>query len=59
MFCDFSYSLARLRALGEGIGAISLSFHKEMAKERELRDTANRAHFGNNGGAEKGCENAR
>ena len=36
-FCNFSYSLAQLRALGESIGAISLSFHKEMAKERELR----------------------
>ncbi|MBQ7397705.1 MAG: hypothetical protein IJW09_02620 [Clostridia bacterium] len=32
-FCHFSYGLAQLRALGKSKDAISLSFHKEMAKE--------------------------
>ena len=37
IFHNFFYRLAQLRALAKGSDAISLLFHKEMAKEREPR----------------------
>ena len=37
IFSNYSLSLAQLRALGVWLYAISLSFHKEMAKENRFR----------------------
>ena len=42
-FSNFSLGLAQLRALGESKNALSLSFHKERAKERKPKAAA----FGN------------